>query len=60
MDLFILDDGGIQYAAHQPFRQRIRNANIEQQIRLFTVVNDVEHFLAQRKHAIRIAENQLA
>ena len=52
------DNGGIKYAANQPFRQRIRDTNTKQQMRLFTVVNDIEHFLAQRKHAIRIAEHQ--
>ena len=59
MNLLILNDGGIQHAAYQPFRQRIRHAHVKEEVRLFAIVNDIQHLLAQGEHLVRIAEHQL-
>ena len=59
VDLLVFDHRRIQHAAHQPFGQRIRHANIKEQVRLFAVVDDIQHLLAKGKHFVRVAENQL-
>ena len=38
MNLLALNDGGIQHAADQPFRERIGHADVKQQVRLFAIV----------------------
>ncbi len=60
MDLFIFHHRRIQHATHQPFGQRIRHPHVKKQVRLFAVVDDIQHLLAQGEHFIRIAEHQLA
>ena len=60
MDLFILHHGGIQHTAHQAFGERIRNPHVKQQVRLFAIVDDIKHLLAERKHAIGVAEHQFS
>ena len=59
MNLLALNDSGIQHAADQPFRERIGHADVKQQVRLFAIVDDVEHLLAEGKHPVGIAKNQL-
>ena len=58
VDLLIFDYRRIQHAAHQPLGQRIRHAHVKEQVRLFAVVDDIQHLLAQGEHFVRIAENQ--
>ena len=58
MDLFIFHHRGIQHAAHQPFGQRIRHADVKEQVRLFAIVDDIQHLLAQGEHLVRIAKDQ--
>ena len=58
MNLFIFHHRRIQHAAYQPFRQRIRHPHVKEQVRLFAIVNDIQHLLAQGEHLVRIAEHQ--